>query len=70
VDRATALRLWEQVKANRERLDACAGPHEFADITGRQILNRYGCTKCGGQVDHIARAWYERGLAHGRKASG
>ena len=67
--RIDAPALLEQAKANLAALNACPGPHDFADITPKKIAGkRYRCTRCRGEVDGVARAWYERGLAHGRAA--
>jgi hypothetical protein len=63
--------LWEEVKANHARLEACPG-HRFEPIewvdTGKEIPRKHRCAVCGGWADSIAVIWYERGVAHGRAA--
>ena len=71
--------IFEQVKANRAKLDACAGPHAFllciprgsccpvATPTPQQRFGaKWRCTKCGGDVDGVYKIWYELGLKHGK----
>lgn len=74
--RVEAAALWAEVKANAKRLVECAGPHTFigdeTDVqstlpSGEKIYRRFVCTKCGGKAGAFDRAWYERGLEHGRK---
>lgn len=57
--------IWDEVKANHARLDACR-LHNFAiDTTpDRPLGKKWKCTACGGVVDEIRKQWYERGLAH------
>ena len=68
ITRADSQRIWEEVKANHARLDACEGPHDFKPHPrpGRPALPDHKCTKCGGVIDIIALSWYTRGLAHGK----
>lgn len=68
IPRAELQRIWDDVKANNARLDACTGPHEFSDVPPeRGTLVRYKvCAKCGGRLDKVHAHWYERGLKHGR----
>jgi len=59
--------IWNQAKANGKTLDACDGPHAFEDITpDKPLMKRFKCKACGGEVSADQRAWYEKGLAHGR----
>lgn len=61
--------LLEAGRANSKKLDDCAGPHDLSvDLSGPAVIlgKRWGCAKCGGEVDGIRKLWYERGLAHGR----
>lgn len=68
-----ARRIFEQVKVNQARLDACEGPHDFC-IEHRRvgtIVRDYKCRKCGGVLDSINVGWYKRGLEHaGRELEG
>jgi hypothetical protein len=56
--------IWEEVKLNAKKLEACGGPHAFGALVAGQ--RRYVCSKCGGGVNANARYWYEQGLVHGR----
>jgi hypothetical protein len=58
-----------RVKENLQTLDACEGPHEFADLyeKGCPIAHRSQCLKCFGKVDSVNRIWYERGLKDARQ---
>jgi hypothetical protein len=70
--RVRAMEIWKDVQANNARLDGCPGPHVFepGEIDPNiGIVKQYRCTVCKGTTDPAHRAWYERGLAHGR-ASG
>lgn len=59
--RKDLLDIWEQVKANTARLDACAR-HEFEAITpARPLKQRYRCIRCQGEVDAHAHHWHEIG---------
>lgn len=53
--------IFEQVKANHAKLNACAY-HEFDPIEGsRPTRRRYRCRHCGGEIDSIAFHWHEQG---------
>lgn len=57
-----------EVKANIARLQGCKVPHDFKPTSGKPeatIGEKYECTKCKGRVDHVAYAWYVKGLKHG-----
>lgn len=59
--------LWENVKVNSERLRACAGPHDFEDITPEKTIGKtHRCRECQGEVHGTDFYWYRDGLAHGR----
>lgn len=65
-----ARALWNGVQENIRRLDACVGPHTWEDLSpGRSLGKRYLCRLCKGEVDHVNRIWYDRGLAHGRRST-
>ncbi len=67
MDPAEAKRLWASTKANHAALAACAGPHEFVDVTPEKVVGKeYCCKKCDGKVDSTRRFWYEEGLRHAR----
>lgn len=59
--------IWLKVKANSKKLNGCV-LHDFSiDMNpDKQMLKRYQCTNCGGEVDHTTKYWYETGLAHGK----
>jgi hypothetical protein len=62
------LAIAAQVKANTKALEECRpGPHDFSvDTTpDRTIGKRWKCSKCGGEVDHGIKVWYEKGLKDG-----
>jgi hypothetical protein len=68
VTRAESKKIWEQVKANHAKLDACEG-HEFSPVAKYpdrpdHALKDYVCTKCGGRIDAIAHHWYQMGMKH------
>lgn len=64
----TINEVWEEVKANHAKLDACKGPHTFEPIDStKKIGCRYRCALCGGEVDSINKSWYAKGLEHGLK---
>lgn len=59
--------IWQQVRANSERLKSCARPHDFSEVTRMVgvIPREYRCSKCQGTVDSIHRSWYLEGLKDG-----
>jgi hypothetical protein len=60
-------KVWDEVTANRAKLDGCSR-HNFVpvDIVGTTFAwTSYRCANCGGTVDAIAHAWYQRGIQHG-----
>lgn len=67
--RELTRRIWEGVKENSRKLEACPG-HDFSiDLRpDRPVGKDWQCTRCGGRADTIAKLWYERGLEHGRPA--
>lgn len=59
---AHARALLAQVKVNQARLMGCA-LHDFRPSGDtRQLGQRYRCATCEGEVDALAREWYERGM--------
>lgn len=62
IKRADMLAIWEAVKANGAKLNACSY-HEFEliDGTDRPFKRRYRCKHCGGDVDGQAWYWHEQG---------
>lgn len=59
--------LWGEVERNHAALKACAGPHDFQDITpGKTIGKDYQCAKCGGKAGSLHVSWYQEGLKHGK----
>lgn len=75
IDSNTTDRVLFEVKVNQGRLKLCEKPHDFSIVLDRitkepienptpdqRLFARCRCTKCGGEVDAMARLWYERGL--------
>lgn len=69
IEQLTGIKLAEtdsilaEVKANSAKLNACAY-HVFSEKSGQEgkvFGKRYVCTACGGEVDHHARYWHEKG---------
>ena len=57
--------FFAKVKENHARLEACEY-HEFEQSKQTAMLRslthqRYVCRNCGGEVDHLAYLWHERG---------
>jgi hypothetical protein len=65
--RAELMAIWEKVKANQARLNACPGPHDFRSIPGNERRQR--CATCGGELDLCNVLYYQEGLKHGRAAA-
>lgn len=64
-------REFELVKANTQRLEACAGPHDFVGQPPRypgSLYQVYKCSLCGGEVGWRDARWYTRGFEDGKKA--
>lgn len=63
-----ARHILEQVKENHKKLDSCTC-HDFSvDLTPDQkMLKKYQCVNCKGEVDSIAKYWYEKGQVNTRK---
>lgn len=58
-----------QVQANQAALKNCPGPHDFSvNIQPQRLGGRWRCSRCGGEVDFAARAWYSAGLEHGSRS--
>lgn len=62
VTKKEVLSIWEQVKANKARLDEC-NLHNFVQIDNR-LGSKWRCDKCQGEVDASAVLWYQKGLNH------
>jgi hypothetical protein len=65
-----AQRIAAQVKANHAALASCPG-HDFKPIDGHnpferrsQLMPRYRCTRCQGELDATAHHWYLQGRNH------
>lgn len=68
--RMSSQEILAEVKANHARLDGCAGPHDFSEdlCPDQQIGKKWRCGSCLGEVEETVKRWYERGLAHARRA--
>lgn len=61
LSRLSVAEIAEQVRANHELLESC-GYHEFSPILPlKPMRQRYRCINCGGEVDHTAWYWHEKG---------
>lgn len=71
VSESAVDQIWEEVQANHKKLRKCQGPHVFSIPAPKPPhVPHWLCEKCGGRVDGINKAWYERGLQHGRLLCG
>lgn len=61
------MSIWDQVKANHALLESCH-LHDFGSTDAHKLGAKYTCRACGGAADAVAVSWYQRGLAHGKKA--
>ncbi|KKN18695.1 hypothetical protein LCGC14_0953110 [marine sediment metagenome] len=58
-------RIFEEVKANHAKLDACDG-HDFEPCERiGELVRSYKCMRCFGVLDAVNRRWYECGRVHG-----
>jgi len=54
-----------EVEQNQRRLESC-DRHDFHPKDGKQtFMCRWVCSKCQGEVDSLARLWYDKGLNDG-----
>lgn len=60
--RPAMVEIWEQVKANHAKLNACPW-HEFEAVPMSEagLKRRYRCIHCGGEIDQHAHHWHEQG---------
>jgi hypothetical protein len=59
--------IWEYVKDNHKKLDACPIHNFIEDVSDpRSIWKRNICTKCGGILDNLHAHWYKKGLLHAK----
>lgn len=62
--REEAKRLWEEVRANQDRLATCSN-HGFVAISETsEHRRRYRCMHCRGEIDANAYRWYMCGRQH------
>lgn len=54
-----------EVRANKAKLDGCS-KHFFVRIN-RELLSKYVCFHCKGQVNSIDAYWYNKGMEHAKK---
>lgn len=62
--REALLGIWEEVKANTARLNACPR-HDFVAEQPGRLGSKWRCSACSGTVDGSAAHWYRQGLTHG-----
>lgn len=60
IERSEVMNIWEQVKGNSAKLNACRY-HEFERVSTSEFISKYRCKNCGGEVDALARHWHEQG---------
>lgn len=70
MDKKEMMEIFQEVKENHKKLDACER-HDFSiDLNSeRPMGKKYQCTRCGGWVDETKKTWYEKGLAHAENNS-
>jgi len=63
----TVKSIWEEVKENHKKLDACPGPHKFTIPfrSSGELIRDWSCELCGGHISSSDKSWYEKGLNHG-----
>ncbi len=63
-----ARAIFEEVKANHEKLKSCT-LHDFSiDLDpDKKINKRWECVNCHGNVGNTEKLWYEDGLKHAQK---
>ena len=66
IPRSDMLKIWDMVKANQARLNACPR-HRFKAVELGKVGTKYECSCCGGTTDVSSVSWYEKGLAHATK---
>ena len=65
ISRAEVLSIWEQVKANRAKLDGCAR-HRFEGVRQVKLGSKHVCLVCGGEMGLTSIGDYIKGYeAHG-----
>lgn len=69
ITKTDVSQIWEEVKANHAKLDACP-MHEFDAVPKplHTLLKDYFCKHCGGKIDSIAHTWYQRGQVRYRRS--
>ena len=68
LSRESVLSIWEQVKANAARLDACPR-HRFEPVGGVKLGEKLTCTTCGGTMGLVDIGNYIKGyVAAGKSA--
>lgn len=62
--RSQIVELWESVKENHRKLDACPR-HEFEVVGQKGIVarmqDRYRCKHCGGEIGASEHYWFQKG---------
>lgn len=57
-----AKEIFEKVQENEKKLDDCT-IHDFSiPMEPGKLVRRWKCSRCEGEVDVLAKRWYERGL--------
>ncbi len=63
IPRPELLKIWDDVKLNSAKLEACAR-HDFLPVYPGQFGTKFVCSRCAGLIDGMSARWYADGLAH------
>jgi hypothetical protein len=58
-------RIFDDVKENKRKLDACE-LHDFY-ATGEGVRSDFLCRRCDGRISRRDHMWYQIGIRHGKK---
>lgn len=62
-------RIYNKVIDNKAKLDACPQHFFTIDLSPERTLGKHwACAKCDGEVDALAKYWYELGATHLRNS--
>lgn len=65
----TTAEILEQIMENFRKLESCDNHLFSIDTTPNKKFNkRWQCINCKGEVDTIAKSWYDKGREHEKNA--